>query len=833
MIVFPRQARVPSAVLFTGLLISAALGQIPSTTSPMAARGPANAPGTQPPVPANDSAVPRPPAVAATRAPEAPPEQDVVQLSPFEVAEEAGSGYATTSSVTFSRIATRNTELPISAIVINEKLIEDTLAVSFEDTLNLIGGAYHGNAGTGNQENNDFSLRGYTNSGAQRDGVDDSLFTSVGGFDYSFVDRIEIARGPNGILYGTHNPGGVVNIVSKRPRAKPFTKVSAMIGSFDFYRAELDTSQFLDKSRRLGIRIAGAVSNTRGPVDWPADPRKGYRGINPSVLYRTKFGLEMWVWTSFVRDNSGSRAKYSTRAFPTSPYTGTIGPTGAPLIDRAFIDGGGGQGLLTSYSEVDTDTYELGASKSVKFGPVRLDGRVIGRYRKQFSDGSRVRAIAGSEVFTDSQGNRLSTQIDNRRIELSLVDSGRLGGVYRNQIRYDERPGDRGDHNYGLDLNLTYNVGAVRFQTLLNGTYTVGHRTALDNVYDITNNSVLQSLGYQIVNGLAQIWEYPVSKVKFGLSGDTVKANATTKTVRGGSITQSEAYGYGIVERMYLLNSRVILVGGARQNHVESLNGRAGGVLTPQEGDKLTPGGAGLVKVYKHESDEAIIYVNGNKTFTPVFTIDQRLATFGQKFPDRVASTKEIGVKLDLLRSRVVATASYFDNTENNYLLTLVDTDGSVTGIKDRTYSAPVGVRTNRGYELDLNFKVFGSLESVLSYGKINPKLADGTIPEAIPYDTASALIGYRFRKGWAKGASTSYIYNHWGRSRLGGSRTTWEMPGGNLHTAIIGYRWKNTDIRLRLENLFDVRDPQAGSFDTAVGITKPRNYRFGVTTVF
>ena len=36
-----------------------------------------------------------------------------------------------------------------------------------------------GNAGTGNQENNDFSLRGYSGNTAQRDGVDDSLFTAA------------------------------------------------------------------------------------------------------------------------------------------------------------------------------------------------------------------------------------------------------------------------------------------------------------------------------------------------------------------------------------------------------------------------------------------------------------------------------------------------------------------------------------------------------------------------------------------------------------------------------------------------------------------------------
>ena len=57
------------------------------------------------------------------------------------------------------------------------------------------------------------------------------------------------------------------------------------------------------------------------------------------------------------------------------------------------------------------------------------------------------------------------------------------------------------------------------------------------------------------------------------------------------------------------------------------------------------------------------------------------------------------------LKSRVVATVSVFDNKEDNVLRTQIDTDGSVTGVKDRTYSAPVGARTTKGFEGDINFR--------------------------------------------------------------------------------------------------------------------------------
>src|SRR6185436_14620283 len=126
---------------------------------------------------------------------------EVIPLSPFEVASGAVQGYATTSSTSASRIAVPITDLSTSIIAINEQLIADTLAVTAEDTLNLVGGV-SAFAETQSQEMNKFSMRGYTSSVAQRDGFTDFLYGLNGGFSYTFIERMEVVKGPNGILYG-------------------------------------------------------------------------------------------------------------------------------------------------------------------------------------------------------------------------------------------------------------------------------------------------------------------------------------------------------------------------------------------------------------------------------------------------------------------------------------------------------------------------------------------------------------------------------------------------------------------------------------------------------
>ncbi|MEO6246321.1 MAG: TonB-dependent receptor [Opitutaceae bacterium] len=780
-------------------------------------------------------------AVAATASPNAPAPKtgdgDTLQLSAFEVREDAGSGYATSSSMTVSRIATKITEIPVSTLVINEALIEDTLAVGIEETFNLISGLHHGNAGTGNQENNDFSLRGYTGATASRDGVDDSLFTGAGGFDYSFVERIEVVKGPNGILYGTHMPGGVVNIVSKRPRAKSFTKLSVMGGSWGFWRGEVDTSQFIDKDRRFSYRISGAVSNTRGPIDWPGDPKLGFRGINSSVLYRSKQGLEVWFYSAFIRDSS-SRAKHVTPGFATSaPVSASVaGPTGAPLIDRTLLDGGAGQNLIHAYSQVNTDTYEIGASKSLKFGPVSLDARLIGRYRNQLSDASRVRATPDNK-YLDAAGNLLNTGLDNRFTPLSLVQ-GRIATIYRERFQYDHRPVWRRDHNYGLDLNFTYDTWFVRHQTLIAATYGVGHIDSDNSNYIVNSAALLQKYGYQTVGNLGRVFTYPISTIKADISREDVMRDANAPSLQR-TLTDSETYGVGVMQRMSFLKNRVVFVAGGRIQHVESSAGQwnfaqqSVPTRNPQEKTSKKPGVAGLVKFYQGELGEAMAFANFNQTYTPVFTLDQRLATFGEKFPDRVARAKEFGVKLDLNRSRIVATASVFDNEETNYLVTLRDDNaGTITGRPDQNYSAPVGTRTSKGFDMDVNFKIWGGLEAIMSYGKVDTKLADGKKAEAIPYDTAGALINYRWRTGLLKGFSAAYNLSYWGKSRLN-SRTYWEIGGGHRHNLIFGYRLGRADIRLRIENVLDERLPQPSSFDQSIAITNPINWRLGYTLHF
>lgn len=761
-----------------------------------------------------------PPPAAATPAESEQP----VQLSPFEVSSGAVQGYATTSATSASRIAVPITDLSTSVIVINEKLIEDLVAVTPEETLNLIGGVTAFGE-TQSQESNKFSARGYTSVGAQRDGFTDLLFGANGGFNYAFVERMEFVKGPNGILYGEHTPGGMLNLVSKRPLAKPRTKIGVMAGSYGFYRADLDTSNLLGAKQQFGYRLSASYSLVEGPNDTAADVfrDKGFFALNPVVRYRTDNGVELWAWTGFVRDKS-PRLRRITKTFE---FSGD--DVAHPIM--AIADDGGAHNVLTNMAQVTTDNYELGATKSFEFGAVRMDARVLGRYIEQFDSNSLVNATGGEDAFVDRAGNVIG--IGTRAVDFSRVESD-LGGFYRTAVQATGRSDTTESSTYAADLGFSFKLGPTQHKLLVFGTRNELDRSSEPGIggrtYQVTNADVLTRLGAERVGNIARVWLYPISRNVFaGIDPQVIVANANSSSAQNTSVIHSEQYAAGAVERVSAWNNRAIVVGGARFTSNDTTNrvGTAAPTATTDESWSTSIGG--VAKPYKGPKGELVLFYNANETFVPVFNIDQRLASFGQKFPNRTISISEFGAKFDLLQSRLVATLSLYDMKEDNVLISDVDEDGTVTGVVGRGFQTPVGERRTEGWEIDLSYNVRRGFDTIFSYGHRRAKLADGTIPFGQPDNTLSALARYQVQTGRLKGASLTWNYTWWAESILN-TRTNWKVPPGELHTAVLGYNWRKFAFRLRVENVFDDLELRPSANETAVGVTSHRNYRFSVS---
>jgi iron complex outermembrane receptor protein len=118
-------------------------------------------------------------------------------------------------------------------------------SISVERALDFAGGVSKQN-NFGGLTLYEYSVRGFTTSEFYKDG-----FSANRGYpstpDVVSIERIEVLKGPAASLYGRGDPGGTVNIVTKKPRPEAFATLHTSAGSWDRYRTALDVNTPLDE----------------------------------------------------------------------------------------------------------------------------------------------------------------------------------------------------------------------------------------------------------------------------------------------------------------------------------------------------------------------------------------------------------------------------------------------------------------------------------------------------------------------------------------------------------------------------------------------------------
>ncbi len=221
------------------------------------------------------AAVAWPGLLAQTAAPVSPApaddaEGEIVQLSPFEVRAETDSGYQATQTLAGSRINTRLEDVGSAISVVTAEFLRDTGATDNKSLLAYttnteVGGTqgnFRGSSGGQNEDesgrftnpNGNTRVRGLTAADNTR-----NFFASDIPWDGYNVDRVDMQRGPNSILFGLGSPAGIINVTTKAAHHRNFREVEFRYGSFGANRVSLDLNQNILPGE-LSLRIA-AVRN--------------------------------------------------------------------------------------------------------------------------------------------------------------------------------------------------------------------------------------------------------------------------------------------------------------------------------------------------------------------------------------------------------------------------------------------------------------------------------------------------------------------------------------------------------------------------------------------
>jgi len=169
-----------------------------------------------------------------------------------------GSGSYTSSAITIGKTAHSLRETPQSVSVVTRQRMDDQNFSTLGDALEQVTGVDSVD-GIGQGFSTFYSRGGLLTP--QYDGVPAAAGTtnqSTQALDLAIYDRLEVLRGPAGLLQGAGNASGVVNLVRKRPQSDTRISTSLAAGSWNNYHGDIDVTGALNNEGTLRARAVVA-----------------------------------------------------------------------------------------------------------------------------------------------------------------------------------------------------------------------------------------------------------------------------------------------------------------------------------------------------------------------------------------------------------------------------------------------------------------------------------------------------------------------------------------------------------------------------------------------
>lgn len=327
-------------------------------------------------------------------------------------------GYKASTAQTATKTNAKLIETPQSITVVGSEQIRDQGAQSVTEALRSVAGVDAGQYGRRGQD--DFTIRGFTQSEfVLRDGMRMFLDQAWGQTEVFGLERVEVLKGPASVLYGQSAPGGLVNLVSKRPTDKPIAQIGVGYGNYQQKQLSADFSDSLNESGSVRYRLVAISSASDDQVDY-ADRQRTY--VAPSLTW------DISDKTSLTLLSSYQKSQYvSIRGLPAA---GTVLPNvngrisfsryvGVPGMDKIMTE----QTLL-GYELTHAFNNNTKFKQSVRYNTFNLDGSWAmgtGNFSSTQTNWNRQRAIREIDEQSLATDNQIATEFQTAALHHQVL----------------------------------------------------------------------------------------------------------------------------------------------------------------------------------------------------------------------------------------------------------------------------------------------------------------------------------------------------------------------------------------------------------------------------
>ena len=238
-----------------------------------------------------------------------------IELPPGTTITTAGPvvGYRALTAISATKTATRIDDLPQSIQVIPRSVIKDQGSVTLSEAIANVSSV----AATNPLRTPGYdyvTIRGFE-AEQWLDGL--GLLYNIGNRDaLANVERIEVLKGPNAILYGGGNGapiGGAVNVVSKLPTNVAGGEFGVTLGSENYARPYFDINQPIAQDKTVLFRVTGEYTSTESFIETLEAERYS---INPTLTLTNKTDTTLTI--------QGRVTHWAQQEYQGLPAVGTV-----------------------------------------------------------------------------------------------------------------------------------------------------------------------------------------------------------------------------------------------------------------------------------------------------------------------------------------------------------------------------------------------------------------------------------------------------------------------------------------------------------------------------
>ena len=191
-------------------------------------------------------------------------------------------------------------DLPQATAIINKETLEQQQVLRISDVLKNTNGVYvsgANNASGNNQE--EFGSRGFTFSGSNtfKNGIrfNGSLIPET-----SSLESVEVLKGSAALLFGNVGPGGILNLVTKKPKFNSGGEISFRASEYDFYKPTIDIYGRINNSESTAFRVVTSYEKGNSFRNSVSSERIYF---NPSLLFNLSKKTSLLVEADYLKDS--------------------------------------------------------------------------------------------------------------------------------------------------------------------------------------------------------------------------------------------------------------------------------------------------------------------------------------------------------------------------------------------------------------------------------------------------------------------------------------------------------------------------------------------------